>query len=68
MCYSPAMVNAEAQQLDVHPSDDSFGRSIALALGVVSVMMLLGAGGLLWWRHGDAVFSEIALAGLAWCF
>jgi len=44
------------------------GRLLALALGGASLAMLLGAGGLLWWRHGDAVFSEIALAGLAWCF
>jgi hypothetical protein len=44
------------------------GRVLALALGGASLAMLLGAGGLLWWRHGDAVFTEIALSGLAWCF
>ncbi len=44
------------------------GRGLAFAAGGASVLMLLGAGGLLWWRHGDAVFTEIALAGLAWCF
>jgi len=49
-------------------SDAASGRIFALALGGAAVVMLLGAGGLLWWRHGDAVFTEIALAGLAWCF
>jgi hypothetical protein len=57
-----------APHLELERSDAASGRVFALALGGASALMLLGAGGLLWWRHGDAVFTEIALAGLAWCF
>ena len=56
-----------AQHLDAVDGRSS-GRAFALALGGGSLVMLFAAGGLLWWRHGDAVFTEMALAGLAWCF
>jgi hypothetical protein len=53
---------------EAEPTDAPSGRVFVFAFGGASVALLLGAGCLLWWRHGDAVFSEIALAGLAWCF
>jgi hypothetical protein len=62
------MQTETAPDFDVAADAHMSGRLLALALGGASLAMLLGAGGLLWWRHGDAVFSEIALAGLAWCF
>jgi len=37
-------------------------------LVALSVTCLLGAGLLLWSRHGGAVFADYALAALAWCF
>ena len=40
------------------------GRVLVLA----SVACLVGAGLLLWARQGDAVFSDVVLAALAWCF
>ncbi|MDF2813126.1 MAG: hypothetical protein K0S56_4157 [Microvirga sp.] len=33
-----------------------------------AVACLIGAGGLLWWRQGGAVFNDMVLAALAWCF
>ncbi len=41
---------------------------LGLSLLVASVSCLVAAGGLLWWRRGDAVFSDVVLAALAWCF
>jgi hypothetical protein len=40
----------------------------AVIVTVAAALCLIGAGLLLWSRHGDAVFSDIVLAGLAWCF
>ena len=37
-------------------------------LGGGASICLLGAGGLMWWRYGPAVFVDTVLAGLAWCF
>jgi hypothetical protein len=34
-------------------SDSLRGRRLVAGLGSASVLMLLGAGGLLWWRDGD---------------
>ena len=34
----------------------------------LAVACLAAAGGLLWWVKGSAVFSEVVLAGVAWCF
>lgn len=33
-----------------------------------SLLLALAAGGLLWWRHGAAVFGSYVVATLAWCF
>jgi hypothetical protein len=41
---------------------------LGLSLLVAGAACLVGAGGLLWWRRGDAVFSDVVLAALAWCF
>ena len=38
---------------------------VLVGLGLLSLM---AAGGLLWYRHGAAVFSDYAFAALAWCF
>ncbi len=35
---------------------------------VASVACLVGAGLLLWSQQGDAVFNDVVLAALAWCF
>ena len=31
-------------------------------------LAFVAAGSLLWWRHGAAVFTDFAVAALAWCF
>jgi hypothetical protein len=33
-----------------------------------AIVCLVLSGALLWARHGDTVFSDLVLAGLAWCF
>jgi hypothetical protein len=33
-----------------------------------AILCLVASGGLLWWRHGASVFSDLVLAGLALCF
>ena len=33
-----------------------------------AVLCLVASGGLLWWRHGASVFSDLVLADLALCF
>jgi len=33
-----------------------------------AVMLLAGAGLLLWWSRGAAVFADVMLAAVAWCF
>jgi hypothetical protein len=38
------------------------------AVVVAGIACLVGAGLLLWSRTGDAVFSDLVLAALAWCF
>jgi hypothetical protein len=40
----------------------------ALLVVVGTTLCLVGAGLLLWSRHGAAVFSDTVLAALAWCF
>jgi len=39
-----------------------------LMLVLASVGLLVAAGLLLWARNGDAVFGDMILAALAWCF
>jgi hypothetical protein len=43
-------------------------RQLGRALIAAAILCLVGAGGLLWWRYGGAVFNDMVLAGLAWCF
>lgn len=31
-------------------------------------LLFIAAGGVLWWRNGASVFTDMALAALAWCF
>jgi hypothetical protein len=40
----------------------------AAALVAAAVLVLIGAGGLLWARQGGAVFTDLMTAALAWCF
>jgi hypothetical protein len=37
-------------------------------LVAAAVGLLVGAGGLLWWRRGSAVFNDFVSAAIAWCF
>jgi len=43
-------------------------RTAGRALISGAVLCLLGAGGLLWWRYGASVFTEMIASGLALCF
>ena len=43
-------------------------RFSARVLVVSAAVLFVAAGGLLWWRHGATVFSDMVLAGIAWCF
>ncbi len=55
----------------IEPTDRSDGEAsgrTGMVLVAAAVALLVGAGLLLWWRHGDAVFGDMVLAGLAWCF
>jgi hypothetical protein len=40
----------------------------ALIMTAAAALCLIGAGLLLWGRHGTAVFSDTVLAAIAWCF
>jgi hypothetical protein len=42
----------------------------AMRLGAIiaAIACLVGAGLLLWSRNGDAVFSDLVLNAVAWCF
>jgi hypothetical protein len=40
------------------------GRVLLVAGG----LSLIGAGALMWWRNGAAIFTDTVLAALAWCF
>lgn len=44
------------------------GRGSAFALFGGGAAMAIAAGGVLWWRYGGAVFTDLVTAGLAWCF
>jgi hypothetical protein len=43
-------------------------RLIGRILIVGATLCLIGVGGLLWWRQGAAVFSDVVSSALAWCF
>ena len=52
-----------------HRSSSPQGSQAAVwSLGGLAAVLFLAAGGLLWWRRGDAVFSEYVLSAFAWCF
>lgn len=55
-------INSEAS------TSDRQERLIGRVLIVGAVLCLIGAGGLLWWRQGAAVFSDVLSSALAWCF
>jgi len=38
------------------------------ALMGAALACLIATGGLLWWHQGAAVFDEMILSALAWCF
>lgn len=58
------MIMAEPHRPGAHDRS----RVALWALGGVAGGLFLAAGLLLWWRHGDAVFSEYVLSAFAWCF
>lgn len=41
---------------------------MGLALVAAAVLSLVASGGLLWWHYGGAIFNDMVLATLAWCF
>ncbi len=43
-------------------------RRTGWALVAAAVLCLVGAGGLLWWHQGSAIFNDLVLTTLAWCF
>lgn len=43
-------------------------RRTGLALVAGAILCLVGAGGLLWWRYGGAIFNDMVSSALAWCF
>jgi hypothetical protein len=49
------------------PRNSRNGRA-GFVLVAASVALLVAAGLLLWQRNGDAVFADLVLAALAWCF
>ncbi len=49
-----------------HPSSHERRAGVILLVG--AVLCLVASGGLMWWRYGGAVFNDMVLAGLAWCF
>ena len=47
---------------------DQQERRARMGLVVGAVLCLVASGGLLWWRYGGAVFNDLVLTTLAWCF
>lgn len=43
-------------------------RRAGLALVAAAFLCLVAAGSLLWWHYGGAIFSDMVVATLAWCF
>jgi hypothetical protein len=53
--------------LDTEQTDQHEKRArVSLLAG--AVLCLVASGGLLWWRYGGAVFNDLVLTTLAWCF
>ena len=59
-------MSAAAEQQSLAPERRT--SRAALLVAAVAALCLVGAGLLMWARHGDAVFSDTVLAALAWCF
>ena len=57
-------MDLEAEQSSEAKPDSLGGRVLIVA----AVGCAMAAGLLLWSVRGDAIFSDIVLAGLAWCF
>jgi hypothetical protein len=55
-------MSVEAEQTDRQE------RRIGMSLVAGAVLCLVASGGLLWWRYGGAVFNDLVLTTLAWCF
>jgi hypothetical protein len=58
-------MNLDADRSEAMPSGT---RGAGLLLAAAAVACLVGAGLLLWARSGDAIFSDLVLSALAWCF
>ena len=43
-------------------------RRVRVGLLAGTVLCLVASGGILWWRYGGAVFNDLVLTTLAWCF
>lgn len=54
--------------LDLHPSSEAPRSLAGRALVIAAVALLVVAGLFLWGSRGDAVFGDVVLAALAWCF
>ena len=56
--------------LGIHTKPDLPDRTRGAARGLLAgATLLLAAGGLgRWWSRGAAVFGDIVLAAVAWCF
>ncbi|WP_375457614.1 hypothetical protein [uncultured Enterovirga sp.] len=51
------------------PDDARAGdHRVAFFLAGGAALCLVAAGGLMWWKHGDAIFGSMVTAALAWCF
>lgn len=58
----PTEIARESPHAPVRPA-----RTGLILLGLTGFSFIV-AGGLLWWRHGAAVFNDYVIAALAWCF
>jgi hypothetical protein len=50
-----------------HEAPPRLARTVPLLFAGAG-FLFIAAGGLLWWRNGASVFTDMALAALAWCF
>jgi hypothetical protein len=53
---------------DLQPSSEARSSFATRALVAAAIGSLVIAGLLLWTSRGDAVFSDMVLAAIAWCF
>ena len=53
---------------DLHQSDETRSSFAVRALAAATAACLVVGGLLLWASRGDAVFSDMVLAAIAWCF